>query len=385
MSKSGWNTNKSFFVRYLNQGLNSSYQLCLNLSFLSILNIEVYGWITVFQIFLNFYFGAINNTFVYDLTLQDFKYSKNSLISTFVIFILISWLLYEILAINNPIEFSIIIILLLKIQNQIYYEKVSRYSLVKNHLKINYFYGGLRCISIFIILYSLVNSYNLYEDGLNISLLVIIEIIILVLLTIYLTTIDSGFKRLRFLKNTKHNFLFYIIYFLKSQTAPLMLSIYSLTDMGFFSATRFFAAPVTLLTPVITSYVLTERLNHNKLYNSLKYILAFGLFYLFVVLISANYFYSYFLKQYDTEILILTYTHIVLSILALYRSYLESIFQVNENSKSLVTLNIKVFFINLISSWVLIKILGVKGAIFSLITIELISTFLIFRKNDNLL
>ena len=65
-------------------------------------------------------------------------------------------------------------------------------------------------------------------------------------------------KKLKLDNNLKYNLLYYLSYYAKAQITPIILSLMSLEMMGIFSGTRFLATPFLILTPVLSSLLLSS-------------------------------------------------------------------------------------------------------------------------------
>ena len=159
--------------------------------------------------------------------------------------------------------------------------------------------------------------------------------------------------------------------------------------MGIFSGTRFFAAPLLILTPVLSSLLLSSHLSINLQLKNIKDrlpIIIIGIItYCFLVLFLSKYFYLYFFEEFNSELLIFTFLHILLAILATSRSLIESIYHTKKYAHELLKVNLVVLAIALILTLFLIYIAGINGAIISMITVELTSILILKLKYENIL
>ena len=185
------------------------------------------------------------------------------------------------------------------------------------------------------------------------------------------------------------NNIYNIVYYLKGNTSPILLGIFSLEAIGYFSSTRYFASPITLLTPVLASIIISFiTTQQNKAINiNFFYLIWLVFVYFIIVLILDKYFYQYFLEEYTTTYTIYTLVHIFIALLAITRSSLESVFQALKKTKKLFQVNLRILILNLFISIILIYFFNIYGALFSLMLIEIITIFILYlyARNNNLL
>lgn len=376
--------------RLINQVLFSLFQVLLNLIFLKYFSIIDYGAITSFQILINFYMGLNVNSIIY--------YCNFSIVSKTRIFLKISTIFFVVLLIFgllfvNKLNISLVValLLMLRIHNSVLLEFNNR--LTFNIFKSNklYRFGIIRFFEILSILFFyFVLSYDL---EFLISFLLIFESIFFVLSVSLITqnfNLDNTPKKKLIINNTlKYNFYYYITYYTKGHITPIILSVMSLKMMGVFSATRFFATPFLILTPVISSILLSSYLSIDqqikKAKDKLPIIIIGIIVYSILVFFLSEYFYLYFFGEFNTDLLIFTFLHIGLAIFATLRSLIETIFQTKKYTHHLLKANLINLAIALIINFLLIYLAGINGAIISMIMMELILIIFLKVKYESIL
>lgn len=376
--------------RVINQVLFSLLQVVLNLVFLRYFSISEYGAITTLQILINFYMGFNVNSLIY--------YCNFSIVSKTKIFLKISIIFFCLLFFSGTfltnllkVQFIVALLLMIRIHNNVLLEFNNRltFNVSKNYQL--YRFSLIRFIELIsLFLFSFIIPYNV---EFILIFLIVFEIVFFIF---SFSLIRHSFKldifeqkNERINKNLGYNILYYLTYFTKAQLTPVILSIMSLKMMGIFSGTRFFAAPLLILTPVLSSLLLSSHLSINLQLKNIKDrlpIIIIGIItYCFLVLFLSKYFYLYFFEEFNSELLIFTFLHILLAILATSRSLIESIYQTKKYAHELLKVNLVVLAIALILTLFLIYIAGINGAIISMITVELTSILILKLKYENIL
>ena len=107
--------------------------------------------------------------------------------------------------------------------------------------------------------------------------------------------------------------------------------------------------------------------------------------YCILVFFLCKYFYLYFFGKFNIELLIFTFLHIILALLATVRSLIETIYQTKKYAHQLLKVNLIVLAIALILTLLFIYLAGINGAIISMIALELISIIILKVKYENIL
>jgi len=376
--------------RIINQVLFSLLQLVLNLVFLRYFSISEYGAITTLQILINFYMGFNVNSIIY--------YCNFSIVSKTRIFLKISIIFFGLLVLSGilisnllKVELIVALLLMIRIHNNVLLEFNNRltFNISKNNKL--YKFSIIRFIELIaLFLFSFILSYNI---EFIIIFLIGFEIVFfvfsfsLIRQSFDLDSLQQKNKRIN--KNLSYNILYYLTYFIKAQLTPIILSIMSLKMMGFFSGTRFFAAPLLILTPVLSSLLLSSHISINlqikKIKDKFPIIIIGIIIYSFLVFFLSKYFYLYFFGEFNSDLLIFTFLHIALAVLATLRSLIETIYQTKKYAHQLLKVNIIVLAITLILTLLFINLAGINGAIISMIVIELISIIILKIKYENIL
>lgn len=376
--------------RLINQVLFSLFQVLLNLFFLKYFSITDYGAITSFQILINFYMGLNVNSIIY--------YCNFSIVSKTRTFLKISTIFFGSLLIfgllfANTLNISLVVslLLMLRIHNNVLLEFNNR--LTYNVLKSNklYRFGIIRFFEILSILFFyFVLSYDL--EFLIIFLIIFESIFFVLSVSLIAQTFNldnTPKKKITINSNLKYNFYYYLTYYTKAQITPIILSVMSLKMMGVFSATRFFATPFLILTPVISSLLLSSYLSIDqqikKAKDKLPLIIIGIIVYSILVFFLSECFYLYFFGEFNTDLLIFTFLHIGLAIVATLRSLIETIFQTKKYAHHLLKANLINLAIALIINFILIYLAGINGAIISMIMMELILIILLKVKYESIL
>ena len=376
--------------RVINQVLFSLLQVVLNLVFLRYFSISEYGAITTLQILINFYMGFNVNSLIY--------YCNFSIVSKTKIFLKISIIFFGLLIFSGTfltnllkVQFIVALLLMIRIHNNVLLEFNNRltFNVSKNHQL--YRFSLIRFIELIsLFLFSFIIPYNIEFILISLIVFEIVFFIFSFSLIRYSFKLDIlKRKNERINKNLGYNILYYLTYFTKAQLTPVILSIMSLKMMGVFSGTRFFAAPLLILTPVLSSLLLSSHLSINLQVKNIKDklpIIIIGIItYCFLVLFLNKYFYLYFFEEFNSELLIFTFLHILLAILATSRSLIESIYQTKKYAHELLKVNLVVLAIALILTLFFIYIAGINGAIISMITVEFTSIIILKLKYENIL
>ena len=298
--------------RIINQVLFSLLQVVLNLIFLRYFPISEYGAITTLQILINFYMGFNVNSIIY--------YCNFSIKSKTRIFLKISTISFCVLLFFGVlfstllnILFIVALLLMIRIHNNVLLEFNNRltFNISKNNKL--YRFGIIRFIELIaLLLFYFILSYNL---EIIIFFLIVFEIVFFIF-CFYLIRqsfdLDSlQQKNERINKNLKYNILYYLTYFIKAHVTPIILSIMSLEMMGVFSGTRFFATPIFILTPILSSLFLSSHLSIGiqikKVKNKFPLIMIGIIIYCILVFFLCKYFYLYFFGKFNIELLIFTF------------------------------------------------------------------------------
>ena len=376
--------------RLINQVLFSLFQLILNLLFLRYFSIADYGAITSFQILINFYMGLNVNSIVYYCNFNIISKTRIFLkISTiFFAFLLLFGLLFlNILKISMVVAF----LLMLRIHNNVLLEFNNR--LTFNIFKSNklYSFGIIRLIEIIsILIFYFVFSFDLEFIIIYLIIFESIYFALSVSLIRQSFSLDNNQnKKLKLDNNLKYNLLYYLSYYAKAQITPIILSLMSLEMMGIFSGTRFLATPFLILTPVLSSLLLSSYVSINqqikKIKDKLPVIIIGTTFYIILVIFISEYFYLYFFGEFNSDLLVFTFLHILLALLATSRSIIETIYQTKKFVEKLFKINLIILAISLIINSLFIYFLGINGAIISMIMIELILIIFLKIKYENIL
>lgn len=376
--------------RLINQVLFSLFQVLLNLIFLKYFSIIDYGAITLFQILINFYMGLNVNSIIY--------YCNFSIVSKTRIFLKISTIFFGTLLIfgllfANTLNISLVLslLLMLRIHNNVLLEFNNRLTFNIFKSKKLYRFGIIRFFEILSILF----FYFVLSDDLEflISFLIIFESIFFVLSVFLIAQTfnldNTPKKKITINSNLKYNFFYYLTYYTKAQVTPIIISLMSLKMMGIFSATKFFATPFIILSPVISSLLLSSYLSIDqqikKAKDKLPIIIIGIIVYSILVFFLSEYFYLYFFGEFNTDLLIFTFLHIGLAIFATLRSLIETIFQTKKSTHHLLKANLINLAIALIINFILIYLAGINGAIISMIMMELILIILLKIKYESIL
>ena len=376
--------------RLINQVLFSLFQLILNLLFLRYFSIADYGAITSFQILINFYMGLNVNSIVYYCNFNIISKTRIFLkISTiFFAFLLLFGLLFlNILKISMVVAF----LLMLRIHNNVLLEFNNR--LTFNIFKSNklYSFGIISLIEIIsILIFYFVFSFDLEFIIIYLIIFESIYFALSVSLIRQSFSLDNNQnKKLKLDNNLKYNLLYYLSYYAKAQITPIILSLMSLEMMGIFSGTRFLATPFLILTPVLSSLLLSSYVSINqqikKIKDKLPVIIIGTTFYIILVIFISEYFYLYVFGEFNSDLLVFTFLHILLALLATSRSIIETIYQTKKFVEKLFKINLIILAISLIINSLFIYFLGINGAIISMIMIELILIIFLKIKYENIL
>jgi O-antigen/teichoic acid export membrane protein len=376
--------------RLINQVLFSLFQLILNLLFLRYFSIADYGAITSFQILINFYMGFNINSIIYYCNFNIVSKTRIFLkISTifFAVFLLFGLLFLNILKISLVVA----LLLMLRIHNNVLLEFNNR--LTFNIFKSNklYRFGIIRLFEILsILIFYFVFSYDL--EFIIIFLLIFESLYFILSFSLIRQSFsldNNQNKKLKLDNNLKYNLLYYLSYYAKAQITPIILSLMSLEMMGVFSGTRFLATPFLILTPVISSLLLSSYISINqqikKIKDKLPVIIIGTTFYIISVIFISEYFYLYFFGKFNSDLLIFTLLHILLALLATIRSIIETIYQTKKFVEKLFKINLVILTISLIINSLFIYLLGINGAIISMIIIELSLIIFLKIKYENIL
>jgi len=364
----------------------------MNLFFLKIFPIDVYGSITIVQIITNFYSGFTINSLVYFATFDMKKKLRFFTIKSLLYFFIFAFIISQFCLLLD-VNVLIGLFLVIKTHNFVLNEFFNRYCFnIKSNLII-YQLFVIRLIEIISLLF-IFWIYSFTDFLFILKFIIAIELILMIYAYFRLYNVSrNNFNKFSFYSMFKNEYLFNniynIVYYLKGNTSPILLGIFSLEAIGYFSSTRYFASPITLLTPVLASIIISFiTTQQNKAINiNFFNIISFVIVYIIIVLILDKYFYQYFLEEYTTTYTIYTLVHIFIALLAITRSSLESVFQALKKTKKLFQVNLRILILNLFISIILIYFFNIYGALFSLMLIEIITIFILYlyARNNNLL
>ena len=379
---------------YLNrlfiQGLQSVNQLLTTLIFLKILSVREFGVLSLFLILAMFFLGIGTNSYLYT---SGFNCSNNTkvFLKFTVIFIITELLVY--LLVSGIFNFypSIVILLLIKSQTARIQEFINRLSFEVDDNRFLVDSGIIKFLQFSLIFLLLLSINNFVKSDVIIFLLTIDLIAFLCLflrLYFHKQRLSNTFNfKVLFSNESKLNTQNFFLYFSKAQVSGLILSSFSLEGFAIYTASRILAAPVSIITPVLSSISLSNVIKNNMgILNSTKKLIMASLLiiYTIIIIFLSETFYTFFYGYYSNTYLIYSLLHIIIALFAFFRSILESELQGFKALDLIFKVNLISFPFSIILSFTLVKNFNIYGAFISLLLTELfILTLYKFLKNNN--
>lgn len=370
--------NKQYFYRFLIQFSQSLTQFATTLIFLKLLSLKDFGFYSLFLVIGTFFCGLGTNSYLYKLSF-DIPLNVRPFLSFTYVFSFFEIIFCFIVGYFLDYLFFVLLIVILRNQNIRIQEFINRLTFENDDISILRSSLIIKIIQSFCILIVLI--YVIFKGETS---LMYFNLFFLVPYALFLYMLEKFASKENISNKTKFKVLIskdtvvstksFFIYFFKAQSSGIILSFFTLEGFAIFSACRIMSSPLTIITPVLSSFSFSKIIKHKKKllnYNYTK-ILIFGvIFYSFIVLFFSESFFKIFYNEYNDSYLLFSLAHIAIGFIALFRSIEESQLQAFKKLKFIYNVNLFFLPFYIILSLILIYYLNIYGAMITLFISEL--------------